>query len=148
MRTTLLLMGPLNLVLVIWVWIGRVVFGVGGWFILILMPVALLLLVGLVATTILAWTQDGRPRSLTRGQSVAQIITWVGMLGFGAFLPDFGDTDDSYTSLLSQLFGRSDSLNSVSFTIAVAFGVAAVIGYLVLLVLLIARRRTAPLLAS
>ncbi|MBB6626008.1 hypothetical protein H5V45_01625 [Nocardioides sp. KIGAM211] len=141
-RRTLLLMIPVNLVLIVWVWFGRVVFGVGGWFFLIFMlSVVPVLLIALLVTTILAFTQPGRPRSLTGSQAVTQVVVWVAMFVFGAFMPDFGDTDDSHISLLTQVFGPSDAALSASYTIA--FGAAAVVlvSYLVLLVMLIADRR-------
>ena len=65
-RTTLLWMIPLNLLLVLWVWIGRIVFGVGGWFFVIfLVSVVPVVLIALILTTVLAYTQNGRPRALT-----------------------------------------------------------------------------------
>lgn len=134
---------PLNLLLLAWAWIGRLLFGVGGWFMLILLPVVLVLAVGLLITTVLAFTQHGRPRSLTGLQYAAQLATWVGLLGFGAFLPDFGDTEDSYVSLLTQLFGFSDRLMSVSWTIAIVFAALTILGYLALLFSLTAGRRSA-----
>lgn len=144
-RATLLWMIPLNLLLIVWVWIGRIVFGVGGWFIVIyLISVVPVLLIALVVSTILAFTQDGRPRSLTRVQAWAQVLTWLGMFGFGAFTPEFGDTDDSQISLLTQVFGQSDSLFDVSFTITIAFGLLTVVAYGVLLGALIFARQDAP----
>lgn len=136
---------PLNLFLVAWVWIGRVVFGVGGWFLLIfLVSVVPVLLVALTTTTILAFTQHGQPRSLTRLQAWAQVVTWVGLLAFGAFCPDFGDTEESEVALLTQVFGRSDATLDASYTLTVAAGILAVAAYLVLLGSLVFDRREAP----
>lgn len=143
-RRTFLLMIPLNVLLVLWVWFGRVAFGVMGWFLLVLIPVALILFLALLATSILAFTQEGRPRALTRLQSVAQLVTWVGMFLTGAFLPDFGDTDDSYISLLTQVFGRSDALLGLSWTITLVSAAVTVAAYAVLLASLIIARRSAP----
>jgi hypothetical protein len=141
-RLTLLWMIPINLLLVRWVWIGRIVFGVGGWFIFIfLVSVVPVVLLALLLTTVLAYTQDGRPRSLTRVQAWAQLVTWIGLLGFGAFCPDFGDTDDSQTSLLTQLFGQSDSMYDLSFTVTFVFAGLAVVAYVVLLGTLIFGRQ-------
>jgi len=144
-RQVLLWMIPVNLVLVAWVWIGRILFGVAGWFLLILLltvvPVAL---VALLVTTILAYTQGGRPRSLTPLQTVAQLVTWAGLFVLGAFMPDFGDTEDSQLSLLTQVFGYSDALYDLSFLISLGGGVLAIAGYAVLLgALTLARRPTA-----
>ncbi len=133
---------PLNLLLIVWVWIGRIVFGVGGWFFLIfLMSVVPVLLVALLVTTILAFTRAGRPRSLTRPQALAQIVVWAGLLGTGAFTPDFGDTDDSEISLLTQLFGRTRDMLDLSYTIALVCAGITVVAYVVLLVALVAGRR-------
>ena len=141
-RATLLWMIPLNLMLVAWIWIGRIVFGVGGWFFLIfLISVVPVVLIALLLTTILAFTQDGRPRSLTRVQAWAQLFTWAGLLGFGAFCPDFGDTEDSKLSLLTQLFGQSDAMWDLSFTITLGFAVVTVIAYVALLGALVFARR-------
>ncbi|HYF71278.1 MAG TPA: hypothetical protein VD864_00580 [Nocardioides sp.] len=143
-RQTLLWMIPVNLLLVAWVWFGRILFGVGGWFLLILLvTVVPVLLVALLLSTILAFTQGGRPRSLTRLQAVAQLVTWVGLFVLGAFMPDFGDTEDSQLSLLTQVFGYSDALYDLSFLISLAGGVVAIAGYALLLgALTIARRPT------
>jgi hypothetical protein len=145
-RWPLHLMIPLNLLLVVWVWIGRIVFGVGGWFIVILLPVVAVLAILLLVTTILAHTQHGRPRALTRLQSRAQLATWAGMLGFGLFIPDFGDTDDSYLSFLSQVLGYSDAVMSASWVVTTAFAALTLVGYVVLLGALVAGRRRAPVL--
>jgi hypothetical protein len=142
-RGVLLAMVPANLVLLAWAWFGRLAFGVGGWFLLILVPAVALLAVALTVTTVLALTQHGSPRALTLPQAVAQLVVWLGLFGFGLFLPDFGDTEDSERSFLTQLFGRSDVLLEVGSAVALAFAVLVVVGYLVLLVLLIGARRRA-----
>jgi len=134
---------PLNLVLLAWAWFGRIVFGVGGWFLLILVPFIAVLLIALLVTTILALTQQGSPKALTRPQAIAQLGVWLGLFGFGLFLPDFGDTEESELSFLTQVFGRSDRLFDLSMGIALAFGLLVVVAYLVLLVLLIVSRRRA-----
>ena len=143
-RWTLLWMIPINLFLVVWIWIGRIVFGVGGWFFLIMAPVALVVAVALLVTTVLALTQHGRPRALTGLQHGAQLATWLGLLGVGAFLPDFGDTEDSYTSSLTQLLGYSDAVMSASWVLTLASAALAVVAWLVLLVALVAGRRREP----
>lgn len=146
-RQALLWMIPVNIFLVAWVWIGRILFGVAGWFLLILLvTVVPVVLIALLVTTILAFTQHGRPRSLTRLQAVAQLVTWAGLFVLGAFMPDFGDTEDSQLSLLTQVFGYSDALYDLSFLVSLAGGVVAIAGYALLLgTLTIARRpSTAP----
>lgn len=144
-RAVLLAMIPVNLVLIVWVWAGRLVFGVGGWFLLaFLISLVPLLLAALTVTTVLSFTQHGHPRSLTRLQAGAQVATWVGLFAFGAFCPDFGDTEDSEIALLTQVFGRSDTTLSASYTLTLAAGTLAVVAWLVLLGSLVFARREAP----
>jgi hypothetical protein len=141
-RLTLLWMIPINVFLVAWVWLGRIVFGVGGWFFLVfLFSVVPVVLLGLLLTTVLAYTQHGRPRSLTPLQAWSQLLTWVALFGFGAFCPDFGDTEDSHVSLLTQAFGHTDAMLDASYAITFAFAGLAVVAYLVLLGALVFGRR-------
>lgn len=141
-RKTLLWMIPLNLLLIAWVWFGRMAFGVGGWFLLIFaFSVVPVLLVALLISTILAYTQPGRPRHLTSTQRVAQWATWLGMFGFGLFCPDFGDTDDSHISALTQVFGTSDSALGLSYTLTGLAALCTVAAWIALVVTLVAGRR-------
>ncbi|GAA4365207.1 hypothetical protein GCM10023146_06740 [Nocardioides caricicola] len=133
---------PVNLFLVAWVWLGRIVFGVGGWFFVFFMfTVVPVVFIALLVTTVLAYTQDGRPRALTPLQTWSQVLTWLGLFAFGAFMPDFGDTEDSMRSLLTQAFGYSDDLYNLGFALAAAAGLGAVAAYLVLFCSLIFARR-------
>lgn len=132
---------PLNLLLLAWAWFGRVVFGVFGWFALVLLPVVLVVGVALLITTILALTQPTRPRRLSRPEVLWQWMVWLGLLVFGLFLPDFGDTEESHVSVLTRAFGRSDALLSVSYTVAFSAGALVVVAWVGLLISLIAGRR-------
>lgn len=144
-RAVLLWMIPVNLFLVVWVWFGRLVFGVGGWFFLVfLVSVVPIVLIALTITTVLAYTQHGRPRSLTGFQAGAQVITWLALLVFGAFCPDFGDTEDSHVALLTQLFGHTDAMLDLSYYVTLTAALVAVVGWLVLLGSLTFGRREAP----
>ena len=144
-RAVLLWMIPVNLLLVAWVWLGRIVFGVGGWFLLVfLVSVVPVLLGALLLTTVLAYTQEGRPRALTGFQAWAQLATWASLFLAGAFCPDFGDTDDSEISLLTQVFGWSRGLLDLSYGLTLACAFAALVAYAVLLGSLMFARRTAP----
>lgn len=134
---------PANLLLLAWAWFGRLAFGVGGWFLLILLPVIALLFLGLLLTTILALTQPGSPKALTGPQSLAQLTLWLGLFGFGLFLPDFGDAPDSTTSLLTRVFGYSEALIDVGMALAGLFGLLVLVAYVVLLSLLLVGRRRA-----
>jgi hypothetical protein len=136
---------PVNLLVIAWIAIGRVAYGVIGWFWIILLVTAVpVAIIALLITTILAWTQHGQPRSLTGLQASGQLVTWAGMVVFGAFMPDFGDTDDSQVALLTQAFGYSDSLFDLSFLFAITGTVIAIAGYIVLLSTLSFVRRPAP----
>jgi hypothetical protein len=136
---------PINLFLVAWVWIGRLVFGVGGWFLLIfLVSVVPVVLVALVITTVLAYTQHGQPRALTGLQAWAQVVTWLALLVLGAFCPDFGDTAESERSLLTQVFGWSRAALDASYTITLAAVAVALVAWIVLLGSLVFGRREAP----
>ena len=141
---------PLNLLLIAWMWFGRLFVGVGGWFLLVFMltvvPAAVVML---LITTVLAYTQPGSPRALTVAQRNAQWAVWASMFGFGLFCPDFGDAPDSDLSLLTNVFGRSDALMSLSTTLTLGFLLAAVVTWAILLGLLTGgRRRTASVTAS
>lgn len=144
-RNALIAMIPVNLLLVAWVWMGRVFFGVGGWFLLIfLISLVPLLLMLLTISTVLAFTQPtraGEPRTLTRNQSRSQAVLWFGLFVFGAFCPDFGDAPDSSSSLLTQVFGYSDALLDASSLITLAGGAVALGGYVALLTTLTVGRR-------
>ena len=139
-RLTLWLMIPSVLFFPAWVWIGRVVFGVGGWFIFILLPVAAVALVCLLITTILALTRRGSPKSLTAAQTFLQWSVWTALFTWGLFMPDFGDTEDSKTSILTQVFGYSDNLYDVSFTVSFIAASASALLWVALLFSLIANR--------
>lgn len=136
---------PINLFLVVWVWIGRVVFGVGGWFLFIfLFTVVPVVLIALTITTVLAYTQHGRPRALTGFQAGAQVVTWLALLAFGAFCPDFGDTTESEMSVLTQAFGWSRTALDVSYYTAMTAALVALVAWIVLLGSLVFARRDAP----
>lgn len=140
-RLTLWLTIPMTVLLPAWLWIGRIVFGVGGWGILILLPVALALLVMLLITTILAFTQHEATRGLTGFQTVAHLVTWLIVIVTGAVMPDFGDAPDSQLSLLTQVFGYSDSLYDASLVVALLGLAAGLVAWVVLLVSVTAGRR-------
>ncbi len=64
------------------------------------------------------------------------------MLGFGFFLVDFGDMEDSDLSAFTQVVGRNDVTLSISWTMAGISALTAVVAWIVLLVLMIAQRRS------
>ena len=145
-RTVLLLMIPVNLFMLAWVWFGRIFFGAGGWFLLILLYVLPFVLAALVITTVLGFALSSPPRALTRSQAVVHLVLWGSMLAFGFFLVDFGDMEDSDLSAFTQVVGRNDVTLSISWSMAAISAFAAVVAWVVLLVLMLAqRRKRAPL---
>jgi hypothetical protein len=133
---------PVNLLLVAWVWIGRIVFGAGGWFfVILLVSVVPVLLVALLITTLIGFVGANKPRALTRSQAVTQLAMWAGMLIFGFFLVDFGDVDGSDLSAFTQVVGRNEVTLSISWTMAGVGAAVTVVAWLVLLVLLLTQKR-------
>lgn len=129
---------PVNVLMIAWVWIGRMLFGSGGWFLLILLvSVVPILAAVLAATTVLAFTQrrDAVVGRITGQQTLAQLLTWVGLLGFGFFLVDFGDTTDSESSAFTQLVGRQ--FIDLSWTLTIVTGALAAAAWIWLLIVLI-----------
>jgi hypothetical protein len=129
---------PVNLLLILWVWMGRALFGAGGWWFLIFMvSVVPVLLLALTATSVLAMVQR-RPREtgrLTSAQFWTLSTVWASMLGFGFFIVDFGDSPDSAASAFTQLVGTGSLATSNS--LSGIFFVLAIVSYIALLVLLI-----------
>jgi hypothetical protein len=148
-RSVLLWMIPANLALVAWVWGGRMLFGVGGWMLLIyLVSVVPVLLVGLLVTSVLALVQQPSPeaggrRELTRSQAQAQLAMWAAMFVFGAFSFDFGDTEDSDTALLVKLLGDREWVWAATTTIMAVSALMTVVAWVALVVTLTAGRRRA-----
>jgi hypothetical protein len=140
-RFVFLVMIPLDVLLVLWAWIGRVFLDAGGWFMILMTVTVPFLLLALLVTTVLAFRGSAKPHVLTGGQTTCQLAVWAGLLGFGFFLVDFGDTDDSQRSVFTNLVGTNDSTMALSNTLALVSAVVAVLGWLVLLVLLVAQRR-------
>ncbi|MCW2849697.1 MAG: hypothetical protein JWR90_3671 [Marmoricola sp.] len=140
-RFVFLVMIPLNVLLVVWAWIGRLFLGAPGWFMILMTVVVPFLLLALLLTTVLAFRGSDKPHSLTGAQTLFQLAVWAGLLGFGFFLVDFGDTDDSQRSVFTNLVGTNDGSLALSTSLAAVSTAVAVLGWLVLLVLLVAQRR-------
>jgi hypothetical protein len=130
---------PVTVLLLLWAWLGRVLFGVGGWWLLILpLFVGPWLLLALALTSLLAYTRDQRPRAFTHWETISVLALWVGLFGVGLFIVDFGDAPGSEMSILTELAGRSTQ--DLSWSLAVASGALAIAGWLGLIVLLILDR--------
>ncbi|MDP3892937.1 hypothetical protein [Nocardioides sp.] len=134
-RIAFLLDIPITLILILWIWLGRVVFGVYGWF-LVFIPlfVGPFLLAAALISIVLAYAVPIRPRAFPRTMLIARVVMWAGMFGTGLFLPDFGDTSDSQRSVLTQVFGQSDVALSASYALATAWAIVAVVGWVAVIV--------------
>lgn len=130
---------PITIALILWVWIGRALFGSGGWWIFIfLISVTPAMIVLLTVTSVLAIRQR-QPASigfLTNGQFWCLLTMWLSLLLFGFFVVDFGDTKESISSAFSQLAGTAavDASNDLSLVFFVA-AIAAYVGLLIQLII-------------
>jgi hypothetical protein len=132
---------PVTVLLLLWAWLGRVLFGVGGWWLIILpLFVGPWLLLALGLSSLLAYTRAQRPRAFTRWETISVLALWLGLFGVGLFIVDFGDTPGSDMSILTELAGRSQSMLDLSWNLVVFSGVLSVVGWLGLIVLLILDR--------
>lgn len=145
-RQVLLWMIPINVAVLLWVWLGRVLFGVAGWMVVIILFSALpVMLLAMLVTTVLAYTQPGRPRWLTTAQTRAQVFFWLSLVLVGLCVEDATDEPGSGQSALTVLIGRSDTTLELSNILAIGgSGVAVVAWTALLLSLTVGRRRTAP----
>ena len=140
---------PVTVLLLLWAWLGRVLFGVGGWWLVVLpLIVGPWILLALGLSSLLAYTREQRPRAFTRWETISVLALWLGLFGVGLFIVDFGDTPGSNMSILSELAGRSQSTLDLSWSLAMASGILTVAGWLGLIVLLILDRFRAFATAS
>jgi hypothetical protein len=140
-RKVFLAMIPVNLLLLLWVWFGRLFFNAGGWFMIMMVAAVPFLLLGLLLTTVFAFRGSDKPHALSTSQAWAHLLTWAGMLAFGFFIVDFGDVDESDRSVFTQLVGRNDATLSTSWTLTAVSGVVTLGAWLLLLTLLVAQGR-------
>lgn len=143
-RRVFLAMIPANLLLLPWIWLGRGLFGSMGWFIVIMLYALPFIALALLLTTMLAFVRSEKPRQLTRPQAIAHLVMWGAMLGFGFFLVDFGDTEDSISSAFTQVVGGGDTLIGLSGILSALFGLVAVAAWLTALALLLHKPRPQP----
>lgn len=146
-------MVAVNLALLLWVWAARLLVGTGGWVLLLFpMTVGPSFFLALCLTSVLTWrlypwkvsrTRPARPGStcLSVPQTTAQLVAWVGLLGTGFFLVDFGDSPDSEASVFTVLAGGSQAAHEATYVLTDVFGWTAIVGWVALLVLLLVQRR-------
>ncbi len=102
---------PLNMLLLVWMVIGRGLFAQLGWMVVFGVLASPVLALCLVATSRMMRKQPGR--ELTSGQAWAQIIVWSSMFGFGLFCADGGDSG-TFPSILMKLLGEPPWSETVS----------------------------------
>ena len=118
---------PAVLLVPLWVGIGRLFFGVGGWVSVfsMLLFAPFLFLVHLVVLSInLAANRTLRPKALSRATFIALSFYYISVLVWGAAIVDSAQTSSGSASVLTQLFGGSTGLSGA---LAVLSGFLAVI---------------------
>ncbi|WP_273734815.1 hypothetical protein [Mycolicibacterium septicum] len=102
---------PINLLLVLWMAVGRGLFVPLGWMMVFVILCSPVLVLSLVATTRMMRRLPGP--ELTSGQAWAQIVVWSAMFGFGLFGADGGDSGTT-PSILMKLLGERPWAETVS----------------------------------
>jgi hypothetical protein len=136
-RTVLALAIPLNLILIVWMAIGRGVFGImTGWsFYIMVVAGGPVLLVLLTLSTILMFCQRRRPR-LSTAQAWLQVVCWLCMFVGGIAIVDFDDAGNVGGILLS-LFGDNSKMETISGILLLIGGFVGAAAWLTLFLLLL-----------
>lgn len=133
---------PVTLMLLLWVWVGRSFFGVGGWFFLFIPLVAgPFIALALLVVEVLTLTTGIRPAAFTTSQTASHVVLWAALFGVGFFLVDVGDAPDSGDSIMTELLVRSDTTLEVSSHLFLGCVVVAVLAWVGCVVTAIAARR-------
>ncbi|OHU31691.1 hypothetical protein BKG76_00290 [Mycobacteroides franklinii] len=157
------LMIPMNLLCIIWVGYGKLLFDLfgfdtAGWYAFGLATFGtIILLTALGITTWRTIHYHRRQQALTQVQTATQVGVWVSMLVFGLTFPDSisecslpsilaamtgkATTDDSVTARQRYLTSTIDVLSDWTSMVALIIGASA---WITLLVSLMRRRSTAP----
>jgi hypothetical protein len=145
-RAVLALAVPFNLILIVWMAIGRGFFGIitawASYFMVLMAGPALLVL--LTLSTILMFCQPRRPVRLTTPQAWLQVVCWLCMFVAGIAIVDFDDVGDGGGILLS-LFGDNPTMETISWILLLIAGFVGATAWLALLVLLFIGLNNKPL---
>jgi hypothetical protein len=113
---------PITLYLVLWIWLGRVPFGLTSWWVAIF-PLTLGLIMALCLRATIGIARSPRhPRWFHRDEANAHVVMWLTMGVFGLALVDEGE------SVLSRLAGPEAhwvSWSWVLMALSAVIGVAA-----------------------
>lgn len=123
------------ILLPLWVAAGRIIFGAGGWLLLVtVFIVGPLLFIGLLTIFLLA---KRRPEITTKQalpakDAVYMSVIYVSFFLYGFLVEDGGDTAASEGSAATKLFHMSSSgvLNSVG-QVCLLIGIASLVGYII-----------------
>lgn len=95
-----------------WAGLGRVLFGIDGWYALFFILYSIPLLLIPTVQAILIHLRTERPRELNLAERICLVGVWVGLSGFGTFLVDgVGDEDDA--SVFTTVAGNSETVRNV-----------------------------------
>lgn len=117
---------PFNMLLLVWMVIGRGLFAQLGWMVVFGVLASPVLAPCLVATSRMMRKQPGG--ELTSGQAWAQVILWASMFVFGLACVDGGDSPGAFPSILMKVIGDGPPMETVSNLLwagSVVVGVAA-----------------------
>ncbi|MEV3901976.1 hypothetical protein AB0K11_06585 [Mycobacterium sp. NPDC050551] len=145
-RVVVAAMIPMNIAMILWVWVGRAMFGgtLGLIALVSTVTVVPVLVIMLSASTWSALRQARGHGRLTTAQTTVQLLLWLVLLVVGAVLPDVAD-DKVEQSVLTRAVGWSGELLSISFELAKWLAVAALICWIALMALLSRARGAVPI---
>lgn len=126
---------PLTLLVIWWAWLGRSMFAEPGWW-LLMMPIFFggPILIGFAISETLVFLRRERPLTFTGTESFVVLGNWLGWIGLGFFLVDFGGRRDDAGSVFATVAGE-DWLD-LSTDLAIASGVVIVVTWVALVGLL------------
>jgi hypothetical protein len=141
---TVTAMPAVTVALIAWIWLGRIVFGLPiGWLVIVGWIYPLPVLAGLLTiTSVLAHRQRRGPPRLSTPQTLVQLVLWAALFICGTALPDYTDGPE-LPSILQARVGTSAEAAAAVFSASAWVAGGA---WLLLLILLIAGRRSRPVL--
>jgi hydrogenase/urease accessory protein HupE len=128
---------PMNIAMILWVWVGRGMFGgtVGLIALISAFTVVPVLAIALSVSTWSALRHTRRQGRLSTAQIVVQLLLWLLLLVIGAVLPDVADNNPEQ-SVLTRSIGWSGELLTFSFELTKWLAVVAVASWVALMALL------------
>jgi hypothetical protein len=137
-KAVLAVMIPMNIAMVLWVWIGRGMFGATlGWIAVFSLFTAVpLLVLTLSLSTAFAFVHHRRRRALTAWQIVTQLALWLLLAALGAVIVDVDDVSRE-ESILINLVGWSPDLLHLSGRLTTVLALAAAACWVTLMALLV-----------